>query len=87
MRTLVVLVLMAFCAPASAACGLFETCKPPVAPVAKKAKPHPHIDRVKPLEGRMEALERRLSQDEIIVRGWIKSTAAAHSRLDAIPGK
>ena len=83
MRVSFALVFLLIAAPAQA-CGLLETCKPVVAHVAKKAKPHPHIDRVKPLESRVEALERRLSQDEIIVRGWIKSTAAAHSRIDGI---
>ena len=75
------------CAVPAQSCGLLVPCKTTMARVAKKAKLRPHVSRVRLLESRVEAMERRLSQDEVIVRGWIKSTAAAHSRLDAIPGK
>jgi hypothetical protein len=68
------------------ACGFLEACKP--APrIVKHVKPRPKIDRLKPLVGRVDGLEKRLAQDEVIVRSWVKSIAAAHSRLDTKEGR
>ena len=66
------------------ACGLLEACKPVVHHVMR-VRVKPTIARHDPSERRLDAIERRLEQDETILKAWVRSVAAAHSRLDAIP--